>query len=184
MNLRILLLVSAMLFQFSQPEISMAQTDTTQQILKDSTSTAAGNEAQYEDDEFNIFLLVFAIGVIGAIMGAAIIGAFAAVLFLLLLFVFVAMGIVSASVIIGLYKKSFESGFKSFIMILSAITGVILGAGAFWSINKIFRLEISDGTTFITGSCGGLVAGFIISYASLKLIRVLIFIFKGKMETN
>jgi hypothetical protein len=184
MKLRILLLMSVMFFEFSQPEISMAQTDTTQQTLKDSTSAAAVNEAQYEDDEFNIFLLVFAIGVIGAIIGAVIIGAFAAVLFLLLLFVFVTMGIISASVIVGLYKKSFESGFKSFIMILSAVTGVILGAGAFWAINKIFRLGISDVTTIIAGSLGGLIAGFIISYASLKLIRVLISIFKRKMGTN
>lgn len=87
------------------PFNSIAQTDSLS--LRDSTAVAE-HATPAPDDEFDIFLMVLGIGFFGAVLGAAAVGAFMAALFLLLAVLFVSLGIISASFIVGLYKKSFS----------------------------------------------------------------------------
>src|SRR4029079_6921772 len=77
-----------------------------------------GARANEPDDEMNIFLLVFALVSISIMIGAAIIGAFAATMFLLLMVLFVSMGIISISLLAGFYKRSVTTAFKTFLWLV------------------------------------------------------------------
>jgi len=175
--------VVLLLQPFTAP-FACAQADSSQQLLKDSTTLNPADEASVEDDEFNVFILVVGTTVVCAMIGAAIVGAFAAALFLLLLVALAALGIVSASVLVGLYKRSFQSGFKSFIVILSVMVCTALGAGGAWLINHIFKLNITDTTSLLCGGAGGFIGGFIIALAVIKIIQSILSAFKKRMHIS
>src|SRR4051794_33503534 len=91
-----------------------AQEDSTLLNRKDTTTmmmTAGGEEPNDPDDEFNIFLIVIAVGFMGAALGAVMAGAFVVFLFLSVSALLTIAGIVSASLLIGLYKRSLQAGF-------------------------------------------------------------------------
>lgn len=151
------------------PFNSIAQTDSLS--LKDSTAVAE-QAMPAPDDEFNIFLMVLAIGFFGAVLGAAAVGAFMAALFLLLAVLFVSLGIISASFIVGLYKKSFQSGFNTFIYITAIVLGILIGAVGFWGIAKILELQITAAAALATGGLAGIIGGLVISFTTIRLIRI------------
>lgn len=170
MNRYIIILFFIFFIAALNPLITVAQTDSTQ-TTKDSTTISVDETVNAEDDEFNIFLFVIAIGFIGAILGAAVVGAFVAAFLLFALVFFVLLGIVSTSFIVGLYKKSFESGFNTFIRISSIIAGIAIGSFCFWLIDKLFKLSITETTALITGAIGGMIGGIIISFTVIRTIR-------------
>ena len=161
-----------------------AQTDTIHHIEKDSTNTTTANDYKIPepDEEFNIFLFAIATVFISVMIGSAIIGAFAATLFLLLVFLFVSAGILSTSVIIGIYKKSLRSGFKSFLVIICSIAGIILGSAAAFLINKLFQLSFSNTSSLISGATGGLAGGILMGLAVFKILQVMAAAFKRKLN--
>ena len=173
---------------FFPAKYSSAQTDTAKIILQDtakssdSTLNNSNTASAEDDDEFNVFLLTFASLFFAAMFGAAVIGAFAATLFLLIIFLFVSAGILSASVIVGIYKRSVQSGFKTLIFILSSLTGIVIGSVGLFLANKLFELNYSNGLCLTIGAIAGFVGGILISFAIIKIIQKIITAFRKKFN--
>ncbi|KIC63004.1 hypothetical protein [Chryseobacterium taiwanense] len=114
---------------------------------------------------FIFLMLIFILVCIG-------IGIVVATLLFLLLFGIIAMGLISSSILVGLYNKSFLKGFKIFIIGGSTIGCTILGIGSFIIYNKIVHywpLHTSVLVGAVSGSIAGLLLGIIIFYAIRKL---------------
>ena len=118
-----------------------------------------------------LFLLVIGSIFIAAMFGAAIIGAFLAAFAIFLLFSLTAFGMISTSLAIGLYKRSFTTGFKSLFLIFFGTTAAVLGTGSVFILKLFIPLSISSAYLALIGFLGGLAGG-------LLLGRVLFFIVK------
>ncbi len=124
------------------------------------------NPTSADDDEFNLFLLSLLLIFVCAMIGAAIIGAMAATILLLFLFALMALGVLSTSIAVGLYKRSFSAGFKSFLMILFGLTGAIIAGIGLVLIDYLFRLPTSGLSSFLIGITGGLIGGLLLAIAT------------------
>jgi hypothetical protein len=135
-----------------------------------------------KDDEFGIFLLAIAAIFICVMIGAAIVGAFAAAFVLFFVFALVTLGVLSASVAIGLYKRSFAAGFKTFLMILFGVSCSIVGALGLLFADQLFNLQISSSTSLLVGLSGGLIGGILLAITSLHAFRWLIKLLSRKLN--
>jgi hypothetical protein len=133
------------------------------------------------DDDFNVFLLVFAIAVVSLILGAVIVGSFAATCILFLLFGLVSAGVLSVSVMVGLYKRSFFAGFKTLLIIACGLGGAVGGMIGMWLVNRIFTLRLSHALTAWSGVLGGLAGGMLLGLCLYGIIRTLTGYFKRKL---
>lgn len=104
-----------------------------------------------------------------------------AILCLFAIFGFVLVGAISTSVIVGINKKSFTSGFKTFVTVFSTFAFGIIGIGSFWFLNKL--LHWWNETKAITiglsiGLISGLITGLILAFVIKKMSTFL----KAKLE--
>lgn len=90
------------------------------------------------------------------------------------------MGIISASVVAGLYKRSFTTGFKTFIYIISCIIGMALGIVGVWIVFRLLHLNISDTASVLTGLLAGLLGGLLIGFTATKLLPPIFKYYKPK----
>ncbi len=114
---------------------------------------------------FAVLMFIFILVCIG-------VGIVVATLILLLLFGVIAIGLISSSILVGLYNKSFLKGFKIFIIGGSTMGCTILGIGSFIIYNKIvhyWSLQTSVFVGILSGSIAGFLLGIIIFYTVRKL---------------
>ena len=133
------------------------------------------------DEEFNLFL--FAILILGIIFIciSILIALIIAILCLFAIFGFILVGALSTSVIVGINKKSFTSGFKAFVTVFSTFAFGLIGIGSFWILNKLLHWWSETKAIIIGLSIGllsGLIAGFLLAYLINKLSTFL----KSKLE--
>jgi hypothetical protein len=157
-------------------QISAARTDTVQKAMTAITEKEYDNSNDYDPGLFLIGLT--GLGIIIISVGAGIIVSM--VCFFLLL-TFVSVGIVSTSIIVGLHKKSFERGFKIFIISSSSFAGTLLFTIVFWAINHVMHWFTTK-TALLTGACFGLVSGFILGLLVAYILKKLTNYFKGKLH--
>jgi len=136
-------------------------------ILSADTSRALAEQPQ---DDFSMGIAFFLlIGVVFSLICIGI-GIVLAVLVVLFLVGLISMGLISGSVVIGLYKKSFLKGLKAFIR-LSVITGGLLtGTAGLWTLNK-FTHWWTTKSAIITGAAAGMLSGYILSVFIFFLFR-------------
>lgn len=135
---------------------------------------AQGDMQPARDDEFNLFLFSLMVIFLCAMISAAIVGAIIAFFVLFFLFALIALGVLSTSIAIGLYKKSFSAGFKSFLMILfGSCCSIIGGIGLFLS-NYLINLSMSTVTSIFIGIFAGLIGGVLMTIATLRLFQFII----------
>ena len=132
---------------------------------------AQSNNANAEDDEFNIFLLTIETVFVCGMIGAAIVGAMGAALVLFFLFSFMAIGVLSTSVAIGLYKRSFATGFKSFLIFLFGIGSSVVGAVGLIIARGLFHFHLSGAITLLIGFTAGMSGGIIMGFATYKVLQ-------------
>lgn len=163
---------------------AQAQSINDSSATKDSviTDLNTNDSASEPDDEFNIFLLVLGTVFMSIMIGGAIVGAFAATLVLLSLFGLASVGILSVSVITGLYKRSFQAGFKTFLIIVCSVGGILFGTVGFWLVVKLFELKMSAATTFISGAVSGALGGVMLGIVVYKLILISTKFFKRRLN--
>lgn len=152
-----------------------AQTDTAnKRVQTDSSLVAKNSQANSPDDEeFNLFLFsLIAVAVCGMI-GAAIIGAFAATLVVLISAALISFGILSISVLAGLYKRSVAAGFKTLLYILCPIGGAVIGMSGYLIADKLFEISIPVNKGLLAGAVGGIAGGIIMAFAISKIVIVL-----------
>ena len=149
-----------------------AQSDSSLLNKIDTTKIEAGRvQATDPDDDFNIFLIVIGVGFIGAALGAVMAGAFTAFLLLGIIVLLTIAGIVSASFLIGLYYRSLKAGFKSLLLILGSLLGIVFGLIIMWIFNHFFHLGMEGYQVLLGGAGGGLMGGFLLGYIIYRLMN-------------
>ena len=153
------------------------QAELTQSNLKTETE-------EFEDIEdfapglffFAIFAFVFILICVGAGIVLIVTG-------LLILFGLIGTGILSASILVGLNKKSFTKGFKTFLVSIATIGGLLIGMAGFWILNRISHWWTLK-TTLFAGSISGLLAGLVFGLFAFYVIQKLTTFLKTKLKTN
>lgn len=167
-----ILLISLFLFT---GKASNAQTDTNStHISKNSSLTVTkDNSTAVPDDDFDLFLLVFATIVISVMIGFAMVGALSAIGLLLLLAAFISFGVLSVSVLAGLYKRSVTTSFKTFVHIACPLAGAISGILGFWIIINLFKVSILNQSGLLAGAIGGFLGGLLLAFVFTKITLIL-----------
>lgn len=178
---KILLLLFFCLCFFSIPYNLPAQNDTAKQVQADTTKIQI-QEANEPDNEFNLFLITFAIAFFTAISIAAFIGTISAIAIILIIFLLISAGILSSSFLIGLYKKSFASGFKALLLITGSLTGILLGIAGLWIGIKIFELNLSLQNALWIGAAGGCIGGMLMGYLIFRALQLILLYAKKKFK--
>lgn len=126
------------------------------------------------DDEFNPAFIVLAVIFLVIMFGSIIIGAIVSAILLLLVFALVSAGILSTSLLVGLYKRSFSAGFKTFLVFSCAIAGSTFGALAIALINHFFHFHWNHPTTVLIGAGSGLAGGILLGLVVFSMIRLFV----------
>ena len=124
------------------------------------------------DDEFNLFLLSLAIAFFSVVIGAILAGGMLVAFALVGLFALVSAGVVSVGVVVGLYKRSVTAGFKTVLALICSLSGILVGGVAFYFVNRAFHIHLSGVAAILVGGFGGLVAGMLLGFLVLALIRL------------
>ena len=120
--------------------------------------------------------------IIAVIAGGILIGAgiVVTVLTLFILFGLITTGVLSVSVMVGLNKKSFMTGFKTFVITCSTVFSAMIMALSFFIYNKIVHWWSGEKAALI-GVSIGLLAGFLLGNLVMVIVRRLTQFFKTKL---
>jgi len=150
-------------------------------VQTDTINTKDTSMENDESDDFSpglFFLTVIGLAFILVCVG---VGIALTVMVLLILFGLVSFGILSTSFIVGLNKRSFAKGFKTFILLASTIGGLIFGGVGFWLLNKIIHWWTTK-AAIINGLTSGLFAGLIFGFLAYYILQRLTTYFKRKLN--
>lgn len=180
MNITTLLIITFLIFTYHFSP-GQSTTDTTTTVLKsqqqiDSTDNTGNDDV---DDDFSLFL--FFMLIIGLIVIGA--GVLLAVVILLILFGLIAAGLLSTSILIGVYKRSFTKGFKVFVISATIVGGIFVGTIGFWLSNKLFDWTTTR-TALISGSLVGVVTGVLLGMLMFFVIQKVTGFLKEKLKTR
>ncbi|MBS1664682.1 MAG: hypothetical protein JST68_26795 [Bacteroidetes bacterium] len=127
---------------------------------------------QSDDAEFNVFLFTLLLVFIAIIVGAIIAGALLAIISLFALLALVSAGVLSTSILVGLYRKSLAAGFKTAIVLTCSLGSAFLGTIIFWLINRIFQIHLNPPTAALIGAFSGLLGGILLGLILNSIIRL------------
>lgn len=181
----ITIITTFILFLLSSPIVLGQTTDTTKQSIhsvQGDTLTTTPNTDQYRGtDDFSpmqLFFVLILLGVVLLLIGGGIV---LTVTGLFIIFGLVSAGILSTSIVVGLYKKSFMKGFKTLIVLASTIIGLLAGVLSFWLIHKIINW-LTTQASIISGAACGLLGGFVFGHFAFYILRGLTTYFKQKLK--
>jgi len=182
---QILFAVAFLLFMFTGLAAFAQTNDSTFQsesIIREDTSAVSSNSVESDEtDDFSpgmLFLTLLGLAFICVCVGA---GILLTVLGLLILFGLISFGIVSASVLVGLNRKSFAKGFKAFLVLASTTGGILFFGAGFWLLNKISHWWTTQ-TAILTGVTFGLLIGLAFGYFAYFVLQKLTTYFKQKLN--
>lgn len=136
------------------------------------------------DDEFNMFLFAMLSIVVCAMMATAIMGTVIIALVLLFLFTLLAVGALSTSVAIGLYKRSYAAGFKSFLVLVFIVICAGLGFTGALIAGSLFELPVPTASAALTGVVGGSLGGWLMALATYQIIQLVFHYFAKRFRFN
>lgn len=142
------------------------------------------NPEAVTDEGMDMFLLLFALGVIAIMIGSAVAGSVFVTILMLLLFLFISIGIISVSILAGLQRKSIRAGLKAFIYITSCLIGISFGSIGVWLVFKLLNLDVHNSVGIIVGVVAGLAGGILISYSVIKIFPRLIQQYKQRLSVK
>jgi hypothetical protein len=174
MRITIVALLCSLAFMI--PVISFCQDTVITQRHVNATDTtvirSAGNTAiSKPDDEFNLFLFAFAIAAMCFIAACFFVGLIAAISIIGLSILLISAGIISTSLFIGWYKRSFTTGFKLFWVIGGSVGGLIFGAVSFGVVSHLTNLQLTTANAVLSGGAIGLLTGALVGFMVYKLLR-------------
>jgi hypothetical protein len=102
----------------------------------------------------------------------------------LAIFALVTLGVLSTSVIFGMYKKSVAQGFKALMVITSACGGLVLGAAGFWLLNLIAHGLWKASNVILLGAGVGLLSGAAFGLIAFYVLQWLLAFLKEKLSIN
>ena len=161
---------------------SLAMNNQTEQTQVTETNNHERGEPDEVDDFspglffFVIFALIVVLLGIGAGIALTVVG-------LLVLAGLIGAGILSASILVGLNKKSFTKGFKTFLVSAATIGGLLVGMIGFGVMNMITHWWTLQ-TALLSGSVIGIVAGFAFGLFAFYVIQRLTTFLRAKLKTQ
>lgn len=135
------------------------------------SAVAQPDKAPASDDEFNVFLLSLATVFMCVMIGAAIVGAFAAALFFISLLALISLGILSASVAVGLYKRSVTAGFKTLLIIVFGTGCAGCGLGLSLLVHSFYPTHLSFAMALVAGLIAGAFGGAVMGLSLFTVIQ-------------
>ena len=136
-----------------------------------SVAVVAQENPPQPDEGMDVFLLTIATIFAGTIVGAAVVGAFAAAFAIGLVGLFFAIGLLSVSFLVGLYQRSLSAGFKTFIILVFVGIGSLTGIAASFVIEHYFVASLPAIQLFSIGLAAGAVGGLLFGIATFKVLR-------------
>lgn len=118
------------------------------------------------------FIFVLALAFMSIMAGGFIIGFITICILLAGMLALIMVGILSSSVLVGIYKKSFLAAFRTFLLLACGIFGALSGLCGFYLINSIFELNISGPIVAAIGSIGGALGGIILALSVVGVLRL------------
>lgn len=148
-----------------------------QPIQSQNNLTTETQTEEFEDiDDFAPGLFFFPLIALVFILVCVVAEIVLTIIALLILFGLIGAGILSASILVGLKKRSFTKGFKIFLLSSSTALGIFIGMTGFWIINTITQWWTLQ-TTLLTGSISGILAGLVfgnIAYYGIQKLTIFI----------
>jgi len=95
--------------------------------------------------------------------------------------IFVALGVVSSSALVALFRRRFSAGLRALHYQLSALVGLPCGVGALWLGCLLFDVHIRHRYILAIGSAIGIVAGVIIAFILDRFFR---FVYRRFLTTT
>lgn len=129
------------------------------------------NSNTQPDDDIP-FLGIMALALIAMITAGFIVGFIGMCLVLAGMLTLIMAGILSSSLLIGIYKRSFTAAFRTFLLLACGIFGALSGLCGFYLINIIFELHISGPIVAAIGSIGGALGGIILALSVVGVLRL------------
>ena len=161
---------------------SLAINDQTEQTQVIETNDHERGEPD-EVDDFSPGLLFFALFAFGIILLGIGAGIVLTVVGLLALAGLIGAGILSASILVGLNKKSFTKGFKTFLISAATVGGLLVGMIGFGVLNLITHWWTLQ-AALLSGSLIGIVAGFAFGLFAFYVIQRLTTFLRAKLKTQ
>lgn len=127
------------------------------------------------------FALILAIALFSLAAGCAIIGTLAAIIALVVIGGFISAGILSTSILVGLYRKSATAAFRTLTITTSIFAGIITGVVGLFLVNRFFHLHLARVTWALTGILGGAIGGLLLAFSVLFILKVFIHYFKKRL---
>ena len=128
------------------------------------------NNTQPDDDV--PFLGIMAMALVAMITAGFIAGFMGMCILLAGMLALIMAGILSSSLLVGIYKRSFTAAFRVFLLLACGIFGALSGLCGFWMANHIFDLHISGPFVAAIGLTGGLLGGIILALSMIGVIRL------------
>ena len=155
----------------------------TRTISVDTLTQTQIQSGDYQEEDFTPGLFLFGLLAIVFMFICVGVGIVLAVIGLLILFGFVMLGILSTSIFVGLYNKSLAQGFKTFLVSVTAVGGLLVGAIGFGLFNKIVHWFTTP-TSICIGSFAGLLTGFLLGLVLFYVLQKLIAFLKDKLKAT
>lgn len=157
----------------------VSSNDTTVFQPSDATTPSSSDELEndFSPGLFFIAMIGFGFMLLGVGCGIAL-----TFIIVLVISALISLGVLSAAVLVGLNKKSYTAGFKTFIVLGSAVGGIFLGSAGFWVLNKIMKWWTTE-IALLSGSFVGFIAGLLFGYTSWYVLRRLTAYVKEKLKT-
>ncbi len=117
-------------------------------------------------DDFSLMLFVIAFIAMCVVLFLVGVGIVAAAVAVASAAVLIALGIVSSSAVIGIFRRRFSSGFRALHYQLFAVAALPAGIGACWLITHFGNASLGLGGILgigsVAGLCGGLLLAFVL----------------------
>ena len=128
------------------------------------------------EENFPAMQFIFILVIFGLMLFLVGVGVILTILALLAFFGLITLGLVSASMAVGLYRKSLRSGFRTLVILASTVAGGLCGILVAWFVHLIMfssRLEIAIPAGAVAGVLSGVLFGFLCTWIIRRLSRIL-----------
>jgi hypothetical protein len=163
------------------PHPARMAADTTRVTDTAKAAAAASANAEEDGDIGDPFVLFFLLAFAGMIVGGAIVGAAFVALVSGVIFLLTSVGILSAGVLVGLYRRSMTAAFKTVLVLAGSLSGLVTGAAGLYAANRHFHWHFEPRTAILAGASSGLIGGLLLGLVVFVLLRSFLRILKQKL---
>ena len=135
-------------------------------LLSAGTQDLAG----HPQDDFSMGMMFFLF--IGIVFSLICIGVGVVLTVMVILFIvgMISFGLVSSSVVVGVYQKSFLKGLKAFVRLFVMVGALLTGTAGLWTLNEFTHWWTAK-SALITGAAIGILSGYILSVLIFYFFR-------------